>query len=194
MPESAQTWALTPAALASRAWIDATADGLVAFLLLAPSSTAIGLEDMAGLAAAIGLAGPQESMPAVGERVTVAGARAVLQVPEIGRAFRIVATEEWRLLVRRGGTIVILLSADPLPEGAAKADVDTHLRAGTAAGRLWLGKALRSGGTGTWVACGECSRCVSGTGRNRDPEAADCYAEWLDASVAAAALEARRSA
>ncbi|MFD0562921.1 hypothetical protein ACFQ2M_13445 [Kitasatospora saccharophila] len=145
MPESAQTWALTPAALASRAWIDATADGLVAFLLLAPSSTAIGLEDMAGLAAAIGLAGPQESMPAVGERVTVAGARAVLQVPEIGRAFRIVATEEWRLLVRRGGTIVILLSADPLPEGAAKADVDTHLRAGTAAGRLWLGKALRSG-------------------------------------------------
>ncbi|MFE1321574.1 hypothetical protein [Kitasatospora phosalacinea] len=38
--------------------------------------------------------------------------------------------------------------------------------------------------------CGRCSRCVSGTGRDRDPNASDCYVDMLDA----AAQPTRRSA
>jgi hypothetical protein len=31
--------------------------------------------------------------------------------------------------------------------------------------------------------CRRCSRCVSGTGRRPDPDAADCWAEHLDRAV-----------
>ncbi|WP_282204568.1 hypothetical protein [Kitasatospora fiedleri] len=31
--------------------------------------------------------------------------------------------------------------------------------------------------------CKVCSRCVSGTGRDRDPDASDCYVDWLEAAT-----------
>ncbi|MFD5564546.1 hypothetical protein [Kitasatospora griseola] len=177
MPESDQAWPLAqvdrPSTLSSRAWIDATPDGLVAFLLIAPSSTAIGSDDIAALATAIGLAGPQGTMPDVGERITPAAGAAILHIPEVGRAVRVPTSSEWTELVQRGGTVVILLSADPLPVGSAKSDTDSHLRAGLESNRLWIGKTA-------CLACGECARCLSGTGRMPTPEAPDCVHSRLE--------------
>lgn len=31
--------------------------------------------------------------------------------------------------------------------------------------------------------CGECSRCTTGIGRDRDPGATDCYAAMIDAAL-----------
>ncbi|MFJ5885308.1 hypothetical protein [Kitasatospora cineracea] len=31
--------------------------------------------------------------------------------------------------------------------------------------------------------CGSCSRCVSGTGRDRDETASDCWVDYLDAAA-----------
>lgn len=187
MSESVQTWALAQAerlsGLSSRAWIDATADGLVAFLLIAPSSAAVGLEDIGALATAVGLAGPAEPMPSVGERVVLHGLSATVQLPEIGRALRVAVTSEWSQLVREGGTVAVLLAADPLAEGATKAERDDHLLQAVSTDRLWLGKAVRFGWTGSWVRCGTCARCVSGTARHPNPGAPDCYDVWLSAAT-----------
>lgn len=40
-----------------------------------------------------------------------------------------------------------------------------------------------------YTPCGGCSRCVSGTGRDRDPDASDCYGDYL--ATAAQAVERR---
>lgn len=187
MSESAQNRALAHAerlsGLSSRAWIDATPDGLVAFLLIAPSSAAVGLEDVAALAAAIGLAGPGETMPSVGERVVLHGLSATVQLPEIGRALRVSVTPEWSRLVREGGTVAILLAANPLAEGATKATRDDHLLKAVGTDRLWLGKAVRYGWNGDWIRCKRCARCVSGTDVTADPEQPDCYVEFLDGAT-----------
>lgn len=188
MSESAQSRALVPAerlsALASQTWIDATQDGLVAFLLLSPAAGAEGGGDVANLAAALGLAGPGESMPSLGERVVLRGRAATVQLPEIGRALRVAADAEWSRLVRDGGTVVLLLAATPLAPDASKQARDAHLLQAVADDRLWLGKAVRIGWSGTtWVRCGCCVRCVSGTGRTAVPGAPDCYGLWLDAAT-----------
>ncbi|MFJ4680033.1 MULTISPECIES: hypothetical protein [unclassified Kitasatospora] len=49
-----------------------------------------------------------------------------------------------------------------------------------------------TGKDGTYRACGKCSRCVSGTGRDRDPGASDCWDDYLEA--AARGLAGRRPA
>lgn len=184
MSESAQNRALAHAerlsGLASQAWIDPTPDGLVAFLLIAPSSTAVGIEDVAALAAAVGLAGPGEKMPSVGERVVLHGLSATVQLPEIGRALRVSVTPEWSRLVREGGTVAILLAADPLTAGATKSDRDDHLLRAVGTDRLWLGKAVRYGWNGSWIRCERCARCVAGTEVIADPEQPDCYVTFLD--------------
>ena len=43
----------------------------------------------------------------------------------------------------------------------------------------------------TYRRCGQCDRCVSGTGRDRDPSASDCYDDMLEAALR---QPARRSA
>lgn len=43
------------------------------------------------------------------------------------------------------------------------------------------GEWLLPGEVPAHVRCGECSHCTTGVGRSRDPEATDCWADYLDA-------------
>jgi len=129
--------------LNSWAWIDATRDGLVAFMLVAPGTTDVTVTDIAALAGALGLAETGELMPSIGPRVDLCEMIATVHIPEIGRSLSMQVTAEWGSLVRQGGTIVLLLGTDLLPTSAALTDIRAYIAEGVEAGQLRSGKTSR---------------------------------------------------
>jgi len=129
--------------LNSWAWIDATRDGLVAFMLVAPGTTDVTATDITALAGALGLAEPGELMPSIGPRVDLCEMIATVHIPEIGRSLSMQVTNEWGRLVRQGGTIVLLLGADLLPTSAALTDIRAYIAEGVEAGQIRSGKTSR---------------------------------------------------
>jgi len=129
--------------LDSWAWIDATRDGLVAFMLIAPGTTDVTAADITALAGALGLAEPGELMPSIGPRVNLCEMIATVQIPEIGRSLSMQVTAEWGSLVRQGGTIVLLLGAELLPASMALADIRSYIADSIETGQLRSGKTSR---------------------------------------------------
>jgi hypothetical protein len=130
--------------LSAFAWIEATTDGLVAFLLVAPAVPEVSGADMAALAEATGLAAPAALLPDVGPRIMVDGTRATLCLPELGRALRIVVNDEWTRFVNRGGAVVLLAGADQLLPSSERSELETYMRVRLSPdGQLWLGKTRR---------------------------------------------------
>jgi hypothetical protein len=129
--------------LNSWAWIDATRDGLVAFMLVAPGTTDVTATDITALAGALGLAEPGELMPSIGPRVDLCEMISTVHIPEIGRSLSMQVTNEWGSLVRQGGTIVLLLGTDLLPTSAALTDIRAYIAEGVEAGQIRSGKTSR---------------------------------------------------
>lgn len=121
---------------AAWSWLDDTAFGPVAFLLLVPPD---GRGE--GLAAALGLAEPGARLPDISDRVTVLGPERV-SVQGIG----IPVGPKWTSFVDSGGPVALLVGLDPLPSGAERPEVEAYVAAKTLTGRLRLG--VSAGGDG----------------------------------------------
>jgi hypothetical protein len=122
--------------IAAWSWLDETALGPVAFVLLVPPDG-----EGEALAGAMGLAEPGTRLPEIGERVTVVGQeRAVvhgIEVPVGGR---------WADFVTSGGPVAVLVGLEPLPAHAAREEVEAYVAANTLAGSLRLGVSRPSSG------------------------------------------------
>jgi hypothetical protein len=115
--------------MAAWSWLDDTAFGVVAFILLVPPSP--GGE---ALAAGLGLAEPGARLPDIGDRVRVVGPdRVALDGTEVPVGRR------WASFVAAGGPVAVLVGLEPLPGHAGRRTVEAYVAANTLAGRLRLG-------------------------------------------------------
>ncbi|MFD9690962.1 hypothetical protein ACFWXO_34960 [Kitasatospora sp. NPDC059088] len=124
--------------LSAWTWIDSTPDGLVAFMMITPSSgEARGLRAFATTA---GLASPDLPLPSPGIRIVLDGPDALVLLPGPSGAIRVPTDEGWSDFVRRGGAIVLLMGQRYLIPGASRIDVEEYLQTALLSRRLWLGK------------------------------------------------------
>ncbi len=128
--------------LASWAWLEDTAGGPVAFLLLAhPEADAVAGE-LSGLAGALGLAAPQRRLPDTGKRVLVVGTtRAVVCVDGCPHVVMVEVGPSWAEFTRTGGRIALLVGLDPLARNSPRDAVEEYLGRCALSGRLRLGTA-----------------------------------------------------
>ena len=128
--------------LASWAWLEDTAAGPVAFLLLAhPDADTVGRE-LVGLAEAIGLAGPQQRLPDTGERVlVVGGSRAGVYVDGCPHVVMVEVGPNWAEFTRTGGRIALIVGLMPLARESPRDTVEAYLGRSALEGRLRLGTA-----------------------------------------------------
>lgn len=126
---------------ASWTWLDDTAFGPVAFLLLAhPHGSGT-----AELAALLGLAEPGRRLPELGERITVPRpGRATVCGADGGALLEVAAGERWSAFVAGGGPVALVVGLDPLARGAPLPEVEVYLALGTTAGRIRLGISRRA--------------------------------------------------
>ena len=134
--------------LASWAWLEDTAAGPVAFLLLAHPEADMVAGELAGLADAIGLAAPQRRLPDTGERVLVVGTtRAVVCADDCLHVVLVEVGPSWSEFVRTGGRIALLVGLEPLARNSPRDAVETYLGRSALSGRLRLGTAWVRGGS-----------------------------------------------
>jgi hypothetical protein len=114
---------------AAWSWLDDTALGPVAFLLLVPPPP-----EAETLAAALGLVEPGARLPDIGDRVALLGPDRValdgIEVP-VGR--------RWASFVAGGGPVAVLVGLEPLAGDAGRGSVEAYVAANTLARRLRLG-------------------------------------------------------
>lgn len=127
-------------ALSAWTWIDSTPDGLVSFALVTPAVGGPTAAEMQTLAEGAGFATPEQPLPSPGIRLVLQGPDAVLALPGAGHGLRIAADPGWADFVRRGGTVVILLGADPLAVGVGRAAVEGYVMGAMLPRRLWMAK------------------------------------------------------
>ncbi len=128
--------------LASWAWLEETAAGPVAFLLLAHPEADTVAGELAGLAEALGLAAPQSRLPDTGERVLVVGTtRAVVAVDGCRHVVLVEVGPHWSEFVRTGGRIALLVGLIPLARNSPRDAVEEYLGRSALNGRLRLGTA-----------------------------------------------------
>ncbi|MFF7211256.1 hypothetical protein ACFZAU_12070 [Streptomyces sp. NPDC008238] len=126
---------------ASWTWLDDTAYGPVAFLLLAHPHG----RGTAELAALLGLAEPGRRLPELGARVTVGGCgRATVRGADGGALLEVAAGERWSAFVAGGGPVALVVGLDPLARGAPLPAVEAYLALGTTCGRIRLGISRRA--------------------------------------------------
>lgn len=126
---------------ASWTWLDDTAFGPVAFLLLAHPHGS-GTEELAAL---LGLAEPGRRLPELGERIAVPRpGRATVRGPDGGPLLEVAAGDRWSAFVAGGGPVALVVGLDPLARRAPLPEVETYLALGTTAGRLRLGISRRA--------------------------------------------------
>ncbi|WUD74697.1 hypothetical protein OG937_24880 [Streptomyces sp. NBC_00510] len=126
---------------ASWTWLDDTAFGPVAFLLLAHPHGS-GTEE---LAVFLGLAEPGRRLPELGERITVPRpGRATVRGADGGPLLEVAAGDRWAAFVAGGGPVALVVGLDPLARRAPLPQVETYLALGTTAGRIRLGISRRA--------------------------------------------------
>ncbi|MET8624524.1 hypothetical protein ABZW30_12335 [Kitasatospora sp. NPDC004669] len=124
--------------LSAWTWIDSTPDGLVAFMMITPSSgEARGLRSLATTA---GLAAPDMPLPSPGIRMVLDGPDALVLLPGVAGAIRVPANDGWADFVRRGGAIVLMMGQRYLASSARRIDVEEYLQQALLSRQLWLGK------------------------------------------------------
>ncbi|MDH6578603.1 hypothetical protein [Kitasatospora sp. MAP5-34] len=119
-------------------WIDSMPEGLVAFLLITPPMG--GAVDMQAFATRACLGAPNQPMPDSTIQLVIQGADAVLAICGTETALRVSITPEWAQFVRAGGTVVVVIGADPLLPTAARREVDDYLLGAVLPRKLWMGK------------------------------------------------------
>ncbi|MDX3075991.1 hypothetical protein ACIP98_02470 [Streptomyces sp. NPDC088354] len=125
---------------ATWAWLDGTAFGPVAFLLLAHPRG----HGTAGLAALLGLAEPGRRLPDLGERITVsAPGRAVVHADGGGCLLEVAVGERWSAFVADGGPVALVVGLEPLARRAPLAEVEDYLATGALTARIRLGISRR---------------------------------------------------
>lgn len=126
--------------LASWAWLEETAVGPVAFVLLAHPEVGAVSPQLAGLADGLGLLPPGRSLPDTGERVTLRGHnRAAVLVDGCRHLVEVEVGDRWAQFVRARGPIALLVGLAPLARCSPRDDVESYL------GRAALGDRLRLG-------------------------------------------------
>ncbi|WP_406321069.1 hypothetical protein [Streptomyces sp. NBC_00519] len=131
-------------------WLEQTAAGPVAFLLIAhppirrQNETEERIEQqMRGLAEALGLGESHDKMRDAGPRVwlrgqsgaaiSLDGTRLAVQLPPVGT--------QWSTFVAAGGPVCIVVGLDPLPAGAPREVVEQYLADALSYGRSLIGSA-----------------------------------------------------
>ncbi|MFI9358673.1 hypothetical protein [Streptomyces lydicus] len=136
------------AALGAWTWLGVDpADTDLAHLLLAhppghtERDTAAAIEDrMRHLSASLGgLAGPQDPIPDLGNRLLTAGTTTVLRFDGTRYGTRLPVRTGWTEHVHGHGQAVVVIGLDPLPRSADLPRVDAYLDAGLLSGRLLFG-------------------------------------------------------
>jgi hypothetical protein len=121
---------------ATWAWLDDTAFGPVAFLLLAHPEG----RGTAELAALLGLAEPGRRLPELGERVTVPrSGRAAVRGAGGGRLLEVATGDRWSAFVAGGGAVALVVGLEPLARCAPLPEVEAYLALGATAGHIRLG-------------------------------------------------------
>ncbi len=128
--------------LASWAWLEETAAGPVAFLLLAHPEADATAGELTSLADAIGLAGPQHRLPDTGDRVLVTGdGRAAVHIDGCPHVVLVEVGPHWSEFVRTGGRIALLVGLIPLARNSPRDAVEEYLGRSALNGQLRLGTA-----------------------------------------------------
>ncbi len=128
--------------LASWTWLEDTAVGPVAFLLLAhPQANSVATQ-LTGLADSLGLVPPGSHLPDTGERVTLRGRNhAAVLVDGCQHLVQVQVGERWAEFVQAGGPIALLVGLAPLARRASRDEVESYLGTAALSGRLRLGTA-----------------------------------------------------
>ncbi len=128
--------------LASWTWMEDTAVGPVAFLLLAhPQAGSVSVQ-LTGLADGLGLAPPGRLLPDTGERVILRGRnRCAVLVDDCRHLVEVEVGNRWAEFVRTGGPIAVLVGLAPLARCASRDDVESYLGRAALANRLRVGTA-----------------------------------------------------
>jgi hypothetical protein len=121
-------------------WLDRTAFGPVAFLLIAPSTTDVEPQ-LRSLAAALALRPSSARIRESGERVSIRdGSEAVLLLDGMSHGLRLPPVgRQWLKSVLDRTPVCVALGLDLLPVEADRAAVGEYLAAATVAGRVHMG-------------------------------------------------------
>jgi hypothetical protein len=126
--------------LASWVWLDETAAGPVAFLLLAHPDAIAALRELTALADGLGLKPAGQQLPDTGPRVALVGdQRAAVCVDGCRHLVQVEVGQSWSAFVRAGGPVVLLLGLASLPRCADRDEVESYLGASALNGQLRLG-------------------------------------------------------
>lgn len=134
------------ASLAAWHWIDETAAGSVAFLLLAhPTPTAdVALDKvlwaMRGVAACLALAECSTPLPDIGPRLHMDGRGVFLRLDRCEYLLRLPIGGRWATFARAGGTVAVAVGLDPLPAHSPQDTVAAYMATSARVGRLYMGK------------------------------------------------------
>lgn len=119
-------------------WVDAMPEGLGAFLLITPPMGPV--VDMQALAEQAGLSAPDQPMAHSTVQLTIHGPDAVVAVRGTELALRVPMGSEWSQIVRTGGTLVVVVGAEPLLSTSGRQEVDDYLLGAVLPRRIWMGK------------------------------------------------------
>jgi hypothetical protein len=126
--------------LASWTWLENTAVGPVAFLLLAHPETGPASMELSGLADGLGLVPPGSYLPDTGERVILPSRnRAAVLVDGCRHLVEVEVGDRWHEFVHAGGPIALLVGLASLARCSPRDEVESYL------GRAALGDQLRMG-------------------------------------------------
>lgn len=135
------------ASLAVWHWIDNTAAGFVAFLLLAhppPTRREAPAEVapvMRGLATSLSLAKCGAALPDMGPRLFVQRAGVLMRLDGCAYLLRVPTSTLWSDFACAGGTVVVTVGLDPLAAHSPRDTVEAYLANSARQGRLLMGKA-----------------------------------------------------
>jgi hypothetical protein len=130
--------------LASWVWLERTAAGPVAFLLLAhpDGGSAPVRQELERLALALGLDRPARRLTDVGKRLAViGGSHAVVRIDGCDHMVRVEVGAGWAEFVASGGPVAMTVGLAPLVRCAPRRDVQRYLAVSTMRGRLRVGLA-----------------------------------------------------
>jgi anti-sigma regulatory factor (Ser/Thr protein kinase) len=134
------------ASLAAWHWIDETAVGSVAFLLLAHSTTTSDVaadkvpQAMRAVAACLALGECSMTLPDIGPRLHMHGHDVFLRLDWCEYLLCVPIGGRWATFARTGGTVAVAVGLDPLPSHSPQDKVTGYMAASAHAGRLFMGK------------------------------------------------------